>query len=343
MISVAGDTYGIKNVANKFLDTRKGKKNGSTVSSWNKAGSYSQHWTLMKAKNGKYLIQNRLSRKCLDNTGLARINRIYWTWTCNENNKNQQFEIISEKDKPPKFSSKIVKNPKSKKFVKSVKRLIRAGKIKKARKMIKKLKRSGRKRAARKLRRANKKAARKIKKAAKYIKKRIAKLVEKGRVNKANKLKRAVKKMKKVVRKIKRGGRKNKQTGRKGRKGKKGKKPNSGYRKKKHIKFLGGKYKFNLESGKEFCSAKCRPNRSTIAKKCFKGTIQSCNACELKVKPKSPLENDQNQLCQTVCNAIALEKSCEFYAYIDDKEKIVNKRLLNRFGKIFVKKYLKKK
>jgi len=340
LINVAGDTYGIKNSGfkDKYLSVNKGKKNGSTVSTLNKKGIHAQHWTLLKAKggDGNYLIQNRFSRKCLDNTGLARLNRIYWTWSCNENNKNQQFKIISEKEKPPKFVSKIVKKPKSKKFVKSLKRVIRAGKVKLARKLIKKLKNSGKKRTAKKYKKIMQKATRKIKSATKIVKNRIKKLVAKGKNKKVNKLKKALKKMKKVLKKIKKG-KKNKGK-KKGKKGKKGKKrPNSGYRKKKNLKFMNGKYKFNLITGKEFCLKQCKPDRDAKEKKCFKGTIQPCNSCESKEDKK----DDSDNLCKTVCNAIKTEKTCEFYSFINDKEKIINKKLLNRFGRIFVKKFLK--
>jgi hypothetical protein len=145
--------------------------------------------------------------------------------------------------------------------------------------------------------------------------------------------------MKKAVKKGNKGGK----TGKKRLiKGKGKKKPNSGYRKKKNIKFMGGRFKFNLVTGKEFCSKKCSPNRTSPAKKCFKGTVQTCNSCAFKgTKDKAGKESDE--LCKTVCNAIAGEKSCEFYTYIDDKKKVINKKLLNRFGRIFIKKYLKRR
>ena len=341
MDSVSGDTYKIfnKNVK-KFISVGKGKKNGSTVSSWNNNKKNDQQWTIKKSKNGKYLIENRFSRKCLDNTGIARPGRLYWTWSCNQSNKNQQFRIISVNEKPPKYVSKVVKNPKSKKFVKSVKRIIRAGKIKKAKKLIKKLKRSGRKRASRKLKKLLKKAARKIKSATKIIKRRIAKLTKKGKDKKAKKLKKAIKKMKKIVKRIKKGRKNKSNNDKKVRKGKK--KPNSGYRKKKTLKFMGGKYKFNLDSGKEFCSKKCQPNRKSEEKQCFKGTIQSCNSCVFKGDKKNKEDNESDELCKTVCNAISKEKTCEFYAFIENKQKIINKKLLNRFGRIFIRKYLSK-
>jgi hypothetical protein len=121
------------------------------------------------------------------------------------------------------------------------------------------------------------------------------------------------------------------------------KKPNSGYRKKKNIRFMGGKYKFNLVTGKEFCSSKCKPNRSAPVKKCFKGSVQNCNSCAFNGNKKDEKSKDSDELCKVVCNAIDKENTCEFYTYIDDKKKVINKKLLNRFGRIFIKKYLKKK
>jgi len=122
----------------------------------------------------------------------------------------------------------------------------------------------------------------------------------------------------------------------------KNRKPNSGYRKRKNIKFMGGKYKFNLITGKEFCSKKCSPNRSAPVKKCFKGSVHNCNSCIYNGSKKDPLGLDSDELCKTVCNAIDTEKTCEFYTFIDDRRKVINKKLLNRFGRIFIKKYLRR-
>merc|ERR1711957_225366 len=117
------------------------------------------------------------------------------------------------------------------------------------------------------------------------------------------------------------------------------KKPKSGYKKRKNVKFMGGKYKFNLVTGKAFCTKKCKPNKSSPMKKCFKGTVQNCNSCAFIGDKK---DKDSAELCKTVCNAIHKEKTCEFYTFIDAKQKIVNKRLLTKFGRIFIKKFLKK-
>ena len=102
---------------------------------------------------------------------------------------------------------------------------------------------------------------------------------------------------------------------------------------------MGGKYKFNLVTGREFCTKKCKPNKSAPIKKCFKGTVQNCNSCVFNGGKK---DKDSDELCKMVCNAIDKEKTCEFYTFIDAKKKVINKRLLNKFGRIFIKKYLKR-
>lgn len=119
-------------------------------------------------------------------------------------------------------------------------------------------------------------------------------------------------------------------------------KSNSGYRKRKNVRFLGGRYKFNLITGKKFCMSKCKPNRTAPVKKCFKGSVVNCNSCVYTGAKKDPLGKDSDLLCRSMCNAISNEKTCEFYTFIDDRRKVINKKLLNRFGRIFIRKYLRR-
>merc|ERR1711957_839706 len=51
------------------------------------------------------------------------------------------------------------------------------------------------------------------------------------------------------------------------------------YRKNKTLKFMKGKYSFNLKTGKAFCSTKCAINKSSKERYCFKKGAKKCKAC----------------------------------------------------------------
>jgi hypothetical protein len=130
--------------------------------------------------------------------------------------------------------------------------------------------------------------------------------------------------------------------GRKGGKGKgKGGKGKMKYRKNKTVKFMKGKYSFNLKTGRQFCQTKCANNKSAKEGVCFKNGVKKCKACSFTGLKQTPKGKESQQLCSIVCRSINAQK-CDFYAYIDDKKKVINKRLLNRFGRIFVTKFLQK-
>merc|ERR1712151_227679 len=137
--------------------------------------------------------------------------------------------------------------------------------------------------------------------------------------------------------------------GRKGGKGKPGRKGGKGkggkgkmkYRKNKTVKFMKGKYSFNLKTGRQFCQTKCANNKSSKEGVCFKNGVKKCKACSFTGNKTTPKGKESQQLCSIVCRSINNQK-CDFYAYIDDKKKVINKRLLNRFGRIFVTKFLQK-
>merc|ERR1712032_1047724 len=75
--------------------------------------------------------------------------------------------------------------------------------------------------------------------------------------------------------------------GRKGGKGKPGRKGGKGkggkgkmkYRKNKTVKFMKGKYSFNLKTGRQFCQTKCANNKSSKEGVCFKNGVKKCKAC----------------------------------------------------------------
>merc|ERR1712160_51644 len=128
-------------------------------------------------------------------------------------------------------------------------------------------------------------------------------------------------------------------------KGPKGKGPKGNkmkYRKKKTLKFMKGKYSFNLKTGKKFCSTKCKNNPSSKDGFCFMGGVKKCKGCSFTGDKKSAKGKESQQLCSIVCRSIK-NKTCNFYAYIDEKKKVINKKLLNRFGRIFTTKFLQKK
>merc|ERR1712032_311394 len=66
--------------------------------------------------------------------------------------------------------------------------------------------------------------------------------------------------------------------GRKGGKGKGGK-GKMKYRKNKTVKFMKGKYSFNLKTGRQFCQTKCANNKSSKEGVCFKNGVKKCKAC----------------------------------------------------------------
>ena len=113
------------------------------------------------------------------------------------------------------------------------------------------------------------------------------------------------------------------------------------YNKKKTVKFMNGKYSFNLKSGKDFCSTKCSSNKSSKTTVCFNDGVKKCKSCSFNGNKKDSKGKDSQELCNTVCKSINNDK-CDFFAYVDDKKRVINKRLLNRFGRIFVKKFIKK-
>jgi hypothetical protein len=113
------------------------------------------------------------------------------------------------------------------------------------------------------------------------------------------------------------------------------------YNNKKTVKFMKGKYKFNYKTGKEFCSSKCENDETSKKAICFEKGIKECHSCSFKGSTKDEKGKDSEALCKIACKSIN-DKKCDFYAYLDDDRKVINKRLLNRFGRIFVKNFIKK-
>jgi hypothetical protein len=106
------------------------------------------------------------------------------------------------------------------------------------------------------------------------------------------------------------------------------------YKKNKNLKFINGKYSFNLKSGNEFCSTKCQSNEKLNSQVCFKNGVKSCRPCSFNGSTNDELGKDSQELCSVACRSIKKDR-CDFYAYVDENKKVINKRLLNRFGRIF--------
>jgi len=100
--------------------------------------------------------------------------------------------------------------------------------------------------------------------------------------------------------------------------------------------------KLKVQEGNRFCSANCIPNRQSKEKKCWKKGVKSCNSCQFR-DPRNAFNNrDAADLCMSACNSIAKTNVCAYYPYIDDKKKIINQRLLSKFGLRLFRKYLKR-
>merc|ERR1711957_909072 len=122
---------------------------------------------------------------------------------------------------------------------------------------------------------------------------------------------------------------------------KKSKRKSMKYGKNKNLKFMKGKYTFNLKTGTKFCKSKCSNNKSSNEGVCFKNGVKKCKSCSYKGNKKTAKGKENDKLCSIVCKSINNQK-CDFYAYLDNKKKVINKKLLNKFGKIFVTKFLQK-
>jgi len=122
---------------------------------------------------------------------------------------------------------------------------------------------------------------------------------------------------------------------------KKSKRKSMKYRKNKNLKFMKGKYTFNLKTGTKFCKSKCSNNKSSNEGVCFKNGVKKCKSCSFKGNKKTAKGKENDKLCSIVCKSIN-NQQCDFYAYLDNKKKVINKKLLNKFGKIFVTKFLQK-
>jgi len=97
-----------------------------------------------------------------------------------------------------------------------------------------------------------------------------------------------------------------------------------------------------IKEGNNFCNSFCEPNTESKEKKCWMNGVKPCFSCQLKDKD-SGINKDADQLCVNLCNSVGKSETCAFYSYLNQDYKIVNSRLLSKFGLQSFKKYLKKK
>merc|ERR1740139_1498530 len=90
------------------FDNNQGKgNNGNPELSGERTNKDNQKWDLVKMKNGKIHIKDKINNKCFDDTGRKEINRLYHLWDCNDSNRNQWFEFVE-----PEIIIKKVNYPK---------------------------------------------------------------------------------------------------------------------------------------------------------------------------------------------------------------------------------------
>merc|ERR1711957_977675 len=108
-----GGRYIIMNRSGYVVDLYAYKRNnGAHIYAWNRKNGTNQRWSLSNIGGGRYLIRSQHSRKCLDNTGTARVNRHYHQWSCNKRNANQHFYLRPIKRKAVKNARGAKKNAK---------------------------------------------------------------------------------------------------------------------------------------------------------------------------------------------------------------------------------------
>merc|ERR1712151_1016976 len=97
--------YIIQNRSGYVMDLYAYKRhNGAHIYAWNRKNGNNQRWIFQSIGGGKYLIRNHHSKKCLDNTGRAQVNRHYHQWTCSKRNANQHFYIRNVR-KPKRYNT----------------------------------------------------------------------------------------------------------------------------------------------------------------------------------------------------------------------------------------------
>lgn len=95
IIYVNPDEVVIQNKSGKVIDNANFKnENGNKLCNWDNHSGKNQKWRIEFVGHGnKVHFKNPDTRKCIDNTGNIRNGQYYHIWDCDNNNKNQMFEL----------------------------------------------------------------------------------------------------------------------------------------------------------------------------------------------------------------------------------------------------------
>jgi len=79
----------------RIMDNRgQGARNGNPVIGYPRNNTPAQIWAIESVRHGNHVHFRNLQRnKCLDDTGVARVNRHYHIWSCSNGNRNQWFRL----------------------------------------------------------------------------------------------------------------------------------------------------------------------------------------------------------------------------------------------------------
>lgn len=95
-VKVSNEIYNIKSISGVTLTNSQSiNKNGNPIISWNNQNMENQKWQILPLPNGKILIRNPESKKCIDVDGDIKENAIHQLYQCATDKNNQQFALRS--------------------------------------------------------------------------------------------------------------------------------------------------------------------------------------------------------------------------------------------------------
>jgi len=85
------------------------------------------------------------------------------------------------------------------------------------------------------------------------------------------------------------------------------------------------------EKSSDFCKENCQSNPNGERKKCkFEDNLFICRRCEIK---SSINDSDKKIICETFCDSKENDdKTCIFFGFMNDSKKIVDPKILQKFG-----------
>jgi len=106
----------------------------------------------------------------------------------------------------------------------------------------------------------------------------------------------------------------------------------------KVVKSIKQNKKRTQQEGNRFCSTKCIPDLLSKGKKCWKNGVKHCNTCQYKDRRFIMDHKEEEAICKYACNAIKNSNNCEYYTFTNDKKKLLDPKVLNKYGvKLFKK------